>query len=828
MKKKIYITHSAHLDLFWMDSIEHCMKDGAVIIDGAVEDLGKNPDKYFVVESVRFLEYYLHQNPEKKSLVQQLINSGQLEVGACYTDRLENHHDGESLVRNVVYGKKMLKKLVDYDSKIATHPDLPGLTEQTPQIYKKAGVKYYLFARGYHDGGRYWWRGLDGSKIMAYNYPIHYTYYDFNKLMKNMDKVFEAISSENVLLSCSAGDLGDYNTFINEKDCRVNLENMIKEYNQNSSDYELVLGNVHDTLVKMGEDNLPTNEGESPCRWGTYGSATNVTLFHQDKVISALLSDAEKLIALCRMNQIDILELKLQHPFGKIVSSHRTRKYFDEIIKPESLDDWIEFAWRLQIITQDHNYGGVEGQTSDFDRTVYKNCAKEIAEKIIGFCVQKIADKADGTDRIVVVNTLNWDRTGEVLIHQPLDKTKCYVAIDKDGNEGKIGSVCGKFYFSPTVTALSYESYKLVEKSTAKEKEMVQGIENQDNLLVMKNEYYTLTIDKTKGGIVSILDGDKELLGKNTFGILRAYEDLSVDVHEELYDKKEIDHTQKACKAIVWGEDELSVWAKLETEICNSKVELLVRLKKGNKEIEFTPVIYWTGMENVQLRLEMNLASDLEELYYGVPYGIQKFGNYIKGAYPANPLDEISDALFEEYREIQGWFSVESQNRGIAVSTNHSSFAFKKKNEIEAMLIRNVKSCGDHDVIISNHGKQEFVFRITPYEGTSILEEESLYKKSWELQHPLYQAVQKSGAEVGLGLKNKLLEVNQEGILSVLSMEGNKATARFFAVSNQKSRLYVTKEERELELKAVDLMGQPVEEDLYLTKGQIKTVEFEV
>ena len=81
MKEKVYATHSAHLDLFWMDTIEQCMANGAKIIDNAIQDLLTNPTKYFAVESVRFLEYYLYQNP----------------------DRLEeNHHDGESLIRNVV------------------------------------------------------------------------------------------------------------------------------------------------------------------------------------------------------------------------------------------------------------------------------------------------------------------------------------------------------------------------------------------------------------------------------------------------------------------------------------------------------------------------------------------------------------------------------------------------------------------------------------------------------------------------------------------------------------------------------------------------------
>ena len=145
-------------------------------------------------------------------------------------------------------------------------------------------------------------------------------------------------------------------------------------------------------------------------------------------------------------------------------------------------------------------------------------------------------------------------------------------------------------------------------------------------------------------------------------------------------------------------------------------------------------------MKDVQLRMHLGLDAGLENLYYGVPYGIQKFGHFMEGASPANPHDEITDALFAEYREIQGWFALEQNNSGVSISTNHSSFAFKKENEIEAVLIRTVQSCGDSDVTISNHGRQEFYFHLTSYCGVSVTEDDSFYKKSWSCQHPLYAA----------------------------------------------------------------------------------------
>lgn len=822
MKKKIYITHSAHLDLFWMGTIEQCMSDGAEIINDAVEDMASDSGKYFVVESVRFLEYYLSKYPEKTELVKKLIKTGQLEVGACYTDRLENHHDGESLVRNVQYGKKLLKRLTGHDTKISAHPDLPGLAEQTPQIYKKCGVDYYLFARGYHDGGRFRWKALNDDCITAYNYPIHYTYYNFHELLNNIPEVQQAIQSDVVLISCSAGDLGQYNTFINQEDCRVNLTEMLDEYNKQDHPYELILGSVQNTLEKMPAASLPYNYGESPCRWGTYGSATNVSSFRQDKILSARLSDAEKLLALCRLEGIDCSELKISHPFKKYASSHSIRNYFDKKSEPSTLNEWIDFAWRLQLVTQDHNYGGIGGIASDFDRYVYKTCAMEIIESIFSFCTCKLAAKVGCHGDFIAFNTLNWNRSGKIFLPNPVSGP--YAAMDHEGNYFPVVTDSEGSYFIASVPSMGYKCFRLVETSV---RSSVGNITETAKEVVLENSSYRLTVNKDLGAITQIYDKslELELTGNSFIGIIDAYEDNSVDVHEELYDKPLMDSTRNAPKNIIYGENELSTWVRITTEICNSKVELTVTLNNLEKEISLSPVIYWTGVKNTQLRMHLGLASSLDNLYYGVPYGIQTFGHYMEGANPANPHDEISDALFDEYREIQGWFALEKDSRGISVSTDHSSFAFKKKNEMEAMLIRTVQSCGDSDVTVSNHGRQAFHFYLTSYEGTSVLKDDRYYKKSWSCQHPFYVAPIESSPFDGSPSGN-FLKVSEDGILSVLSEENHSYTARFFSVSTTPGKIAVYSGPKPLPVTAVDLLGNPCEDDISLSFGDIKTVTF--
>ncbi|MDR0719805.1 MAG: hypothetical protein LBF78_09230 [Treponema sp.] len=829
MKKEIYYIHSTHLDLFWMGSIEHCMDWGSKIIDDAVEDLARDGKKHFTVESVRFLEYYLCRYPHKKETVRRLLENGQLEAAACYTDRLENHYDGEALVRNVIYGKKLLKELTGMDTEIALHPDLPGLAEQTPQIYKKAGVKYYFFARGYEDGARFYWEALDGSRIIAYNFPKHYAYYNFDRVMRRIDEISKQIESDVILLSCSAGDLGDYNTFLDDTGNRVKLDDMMRRYNDDPNcPYELVMGNIPAVMKQMGDAELSVCSGESPCRWGTYGSATNVSSFKQDKQLASLLEDAGKTLALCELNRIDVSKFSTAHPFVDTENNRLIRRYFDAAIRPSSPAEWLDFAWRLQLITHDHNYAGREGSTSDFDRYIFKKSAIRICEELIQFCTKRIREKSGENTGFCVFNLLNWERAGEICLSDLFQGSGSHFSV-KD-RSGKIYSVFrrddGVPFFNASIKSMDYEVFQFCD-SVVEEEDPSCSIKTSGNKITLENPFYAVEIDTSISAVTGITDktGGENLTGKRPTGIINAYEDLSVDVHEELYDRKLLDTTKKAAKAVQYGKDASCVWLCMETEICSSKVLLKVQLSNIRKEFTISPVIYWIGKKDVQLRFQMDLPEKYKTLFYGVPYGIQVFGNYIRDAFPAAG-DEISRELFKEYREVQGWFAAEGEGRGVSVCTDQSSFAFKENREIEAVLIRNVKSCGDHEVYIPNHGEQKFYFTYTSYAGISAKGDDRFYRRSWELSRPFRVSAEKISPEGTDKSFHPLLQCGGEGILSSLDFEKGACFARFFSVSEKEAVVSVSRKDSGSVPVETDLLGNTIGTGMGLKFGEIKTVKF--
>jgi alpha-mannosidase len=87
--------------------------------------------------------------------------------------------DGESLVRQILVGKRWYKQAYGVDVRIGWNPDSFGYTWQLPQIYKKSGIDYFVTQKmTWNDTNKlpfklFWWESPDGSKVLAY-FPHDY------------------------------------------------------------------------------------------------------------------------------------------------------------------------------------------------------------------------------------------------------------------------------------------------------------------------------------------------------------------------------------------------------------------------------------------------------------------------------------------------------------------------------------------------------------------------------------------------------------------------------------------------------------------------------
>lgn len=163
-----------HIDLEWQwtrfqtrEKIQRSFSTAKVLMD-------KYPEYKFMLSQPVQYQYLKESAPEKYAELKQLVKEGRWEPeGAMYVEADCNLSSGESLVRQLVYGKRFFKEEFDVDSKVLFLPDVFGYSAAMPQILKKCGVEYFITSKiSWNETNMmpvdaFMWQGIDGTEIFT-------------------------------------------------------------------------------------------------------------------------------------------------------------------------------------------------------------------------------------------------------------------------------------------------------------------------------------------------------------------------------------------------------------------------------------------------------------------------------------------------------------------------------------------------------------------------------------------------------------------------------------------------------------------------------------
>ncbi|MGX8706780.1 MAG: alpha-mannosidase, partial [bacterium] len=155
--------------------------------------------------------------PELFERIVEAAKKGQwIPEGAMWVEPDTNMTSGESLVRQVLHGKRWFKEVFGIDSVVLWLPDTFGYSAALPQILKNTGVKYLVTQKifwSYNEGDQFpyhyfTWQGADGSKIDSF-LPTSYTYRtDPNEICQTWKKRVETRGLDAFLFPYGYGDGG--------------------------------------------------------------------------------------------------------------------------------------------------------------------------------------------------------------------------------------------------------------------------------------------------------------------------------------------------------------------------------------------------------------------------------------------------------------------------------------------------------------------------------------------------------------------------------------------------------------------------------------------
>jgi alpha-mannosidase len=142
-----------HWDREWYLPFEQFRLRLGAVVDGVLDTLEADSSftSFTLDGQAIVLEDYVEVRPENEERLRALLAAGRIEVGPSYVLPDEILVGGESLVRNLLHGRRVCHRFGVEPSRVGYLPDSFGHPAQLPQILAGFDIRTFLFSRGMGD-----------------------------------------------------------------------------------------------------------------------------------------------------------------------------------------------------------------------------------------------------------------------------------------------------------------------------------------------------------------------------------------------------------------------------------------------------------------------------------------------------------------------------------------------------------------------------------------------------------------------------------------------------------------------------------------------------
>ncbi len=164
-----------HIDCAWLWTLKQTKEKVQRSFSTVLELMRRYPEYKFMSSQALLYKFLKEEAPEVYEKVKEKIKAGRWEVeGSMWVEADCNLSSGESLVRQVLYGKRFFKNEFGVDNRILWLPDVFGYSAALPQILKKSGIDWFVTSKiSWNDTNQmpydtFKWYGIDGTGINTY------------------------------------------------------------------------------------------------------------------------------------------------------------------------------------------------------------------------------------------------------------------------------------------------------------------------------------------------------------------------------------------------------------------------------------------------------------------------------------------------------------------------------------------------------------------------------------------------------------------------------------------------------------------------------------
>ncbi len=543
----------AHIDTAWLWPIAETKRKCVRTFSSAIRLMDSFPEFRFVCSQAQQLAWMKLEYPDLFQRIKEKVDGGQfIPAGGTWVEPDTNVPNGESLVRQFLYGQKFFEQEFGEISEIFWEPDVFGYSAALPQIMRLAGVKYFLTQKlSWNEFNKpvrhsFLWEGLDGSRVLAHFPPVD----TYNSMANVKEVLFHSEnykdherSNESLLLYGYGDGGGGPSEEMLEQLSRIgNVDGLpVITHRSPQEFFERLVADLKDPTVWVGELYFENHRG-------TYTSQAAVKL--GNRRCEEKLHDLEFLTSLANL------------------------------IKGQSYPaETIQNLWQLLLTNQFHDIlpGSSIAEVYRDAQTVYSQVLKECAHL-----------------RQAALSTLLQDSKGYSLINT-IGCRRIEVIALPSGINGQQVVEQGE-----TLGVVDIESYQIknVSECVREESRSVRVIEHCGGV-TLENDFVQVMIN-LEGQVTSLLEktnGRQCILPDEKANQLVVYEDLPYDYdawNVDVYYAEKILHLPIANKMKVVESGPLRVKVAFEVPIGKSSLlKQNITLTAISSQIEFETWVDW-------------------------------------------------------------------------------------------------------------------------------------------------------------------------------------------------------------------------------------------
>lgn len=205
-----------HIDVAWLWTVAQTREKAERSFATVLNLMRQYPEYKFMSSQPQLYQHVKEANPDLYRQIKERVTEGRWEVeGAMWLEADCNLIGGESLVRQILYGKRFMKEEFGVESRMLWLPDVFGYNAALPQILRKSGVDRFFTSKiAWNETDTmphdiFLWKGLDGTEIFTSFIESYVGMLQPDYVLKRTWEIFKDKSlSDRSLLTFGYGDGG--------------------------------------------------------------------------------------------------------------------------------------------------------------------------------------------------------------------------------------------------------------------------------------------------------------------------------------------------------------------------------------------------------------------------------------------------------------------------------------------------------------------------------------------------------------------------------------------------------------------------------------------